>query len=62
MVSLAEQQDALPECSGRCYALTESGAGHIDPECPKHGTQAVTPEGTLVDTGNFFVWMPAQPD
>lgn len=25
------------ECAGRCYSLTESGAGYIDPECPKHG-------------------------
>lgn len=24
------------ECNGRCYSLTEGGAGYVDPECPKH--------------------------
>lgn len=24
-------------CRGQCYSLTESGAGYIDPNCPKHG-------------------------
>lgn len=27
-----------PECAGRCYSMTESGAGYIDPKCPKHGS------------------------
>lgn len=28
------------ECLGRCASLTESGAGYIDPDCPKHGTRS----------------------
>lgn len=27
----------MSECSGRCYSLTESGAGYVGPECPMHG-------------------------
>lgn len=46
-----------PECTGRCASLTESGAGYIDPKCPKHGEPADS-EPRLVDTGNFFVQPP----
>jgi len=47
-----------PECLGRCYSLTESGAGYIDPDCPKHGKPA--DDTTLVDTGSFFVRVPKE--
>ncbi|MFC0626135.1 hypothetical protein [Kribbella deserti] len=30
-------------CPGRCYSLTESGAGHIDPECPVHAAKQSVP-------------------
>lgn len=32
-----ERRNVKPQCGGRCYSLTESGAGYIDPKCSKHG-------------------------
>lgn len=34
------------ECSGHCYSMTESGAGYLDPDCPKHSVPFVVHHGS----------------